>query len=181
LAIFTGPDTIDLKPGAGTYFTEKVREAQTGWDALAPGQCPKPKITVTVPKGDELNQQALSAARRDALKALLGRDADKFLFVENFRGTTSNVEIDASVTDTAPPTITVVPPSSKKVKNGERLTIKITATEPSPGWQAGVKQIKIEDLDRHTNLEQSCSGAAALGRNRLCCTFRIVEFPPRER
>ena len=66
--------------------------------------------------------------------------------------TTNNVAIDTSVADTAPPTITVAPPSGTKVKNGQRLTIRVTATEPSIGWQAGVKQIQIEDLDRHTNL-----------------------------
>jgi hypothetical protein len=151
--LFTGPNTAELKPGAGSTFTDAVRNARAAGDALAPGQCPKPKITVTVPKGDDLFQQALVAARRDALKALLGRDADRFQFVENFVGTTSNVEIDTSVADTAPPTITVTPPSGTKVRNGQRRTITVTATEPSTGWQAGVKQIQIEDLDRHTHLE----------------------------
>ena len=150
--LFGGDNNIDLKPGAGKYFTDKVREALAAWDALAPGQCPKPKITVTVLKGDDLWQSSIASVQRDVLKALLGRDADKFFFVPNIAGTTGNVEIDASVADTAPPTITVTPPSGTKVKNGQRLTIRVTATEPSTGWHAGVKQIQIEDLDRHTNL-----------------------------
>jgi hypothetical protein len=151
--LFTKPDSTELKPGAGNTFSNAVRNARAAGDALAPGQCPKPKITVSVPKGDDLFQEALVAARRDVLKALLGRDADRFQFVENFAGTTSNVEIDASVADTAPPTITVSAPSGTKVRNGQRRTITVTATEPSTGWQAGVKQIQIEDLDRRTHLE----------------------------
>ena len=49
--LFTGPDTMDLKPGAEKSFRDAVRKAQAARDALAPGQCPKPKITVTVPGG----------------------------------------------------------------------------------------------------------------------------------
>jgi hypothetical protein len=152
--LFTGPNTMELKPGAGNTFTNAVRNARATGDALAPGQCPKPKITVSVPKGNDLLlQEALATARRDVLQGLLGRDADRFQFVQNVGGTTSNVEIDASVADTAPPTITVSAPSGTKVRNGQRRTITVTATEPSTGWQAGVKQIQIEDLDRRTNLE----------------------------
>ncbi len=151
--LFTGPGSPELKPDAEKNFRDAVRKTQAAWDALAPGQCPKPKITVTAPSGDDpLLQRALAAARRDTLKVLLGRDADKFLFVDNVAGTTGNVEIDTSVADAAPPTITVTPPSGTKVKNGQRLTISVTAAEPTNGWQAGVKQIQIEDLDRSTNL-----------------------------
>ena len=77
----------------------------------------------------------------------------EFRFVENNAGAANNVEIDTSVADTGPPTIMVTPQSGTKVKNGQRLTISVTAAEPPTGWQAGVKQIQIEDLDRHTNLE----------------------------
>jgi len=49
--LFTGPDTMDLKLGAEKNFRDAVRKAQAARDALAPGQCPKPKITVTVPGG----------------------------------------------------------------------------------------------------------------------------------
>ena len=45
-----------------------------------------------------------------------------------------------------------MPPSGTKVKNGQTLRIRVTAAEPPTGWQAGVKQIQVEDLDRHTNL-----------------------------
>ena len=150
--LFTGPDNLDLRPGAEKTFRDAVRRAQAAGGALAPGQCPKPTITVTVRKGDDLFQGAVAAAQGDILKALLGGDADKFHFVGNSAGATNNVEIDSSVADTGPPTITVTPPSGTKVKNGQRLTIRVTATEPPTGWQAGVKQIQIEDVDRHTNL-----------------------------
>jgi hypothetical protein len=150
----TGPDMVKLKPGADTTFKDAVRNAVAAWDDLSPGQCPRPRITLSVPKDDDLFQQALAAARRDVLIALLApRDANKFAFLLNVEGPASNVEIDASVADTAAPTITVDPPSGTRVKNGQRLTIKVTATEPPTGWQAGVRQIQIEDLDRHTNLE----------------------------
>ena len=150
--LFAAPDSPELKPGADKTFRDAARKTQAAWDALAPGQCPKPKITVSVPKGNDLFQEALAFARRDILKARLGGDADKFNFVVNSAGATNNVEIDTSVADTEPPTITVTPPSGTKVKNGQRLTISVTAAEPTNGWQAGVKQIQIEDLDRHTNL-----------------------------
>ena len=75
-----GPDSVDLKPGAEKNFRDAVRKAQAEGDALTPGQCPKPMITVTVSKGDDLFQRALAEAQREKLKALLGRDADRIPF-----------------------------------------------------------------------------------------------------
>jgi len=155
--LFTSPDSVELKPGAEQAFKDAARSAL---DSLPLGQCPKPGLTITVVKGDDLFQQALADARRDVLLARLPfGDRQKFTYVPDINGTTSNVEINASLADTAPPTITVDPPTGTKVKVGQRLTITATATEPTPtekqprpGWQAGIRQIQIEDLARHTGV-----------------------------
>lgn len=143
--------SIFLAKGAGDRFRQAVQKARAAWDSRAPGQCPRPRIVVTVIKGDPIFQAAVAGARVDNLRAVLGRDADSFTFVTNHEGSTSNVEIDTSVEDIAPPTITVSPPSGHKVRNGQRLRVTVTATEPSTGWQAGIRQVQIEDVDRATN------------------------------
>jgi hypothetical protein len=151
--LFTALDSVELKPGAESQFRDAARRALAAWDALAPGQCPKPRFKITVVKGDDLFQVALAQARRDVLLGLLSfADKQKFLYVHDIEGTASDVVIDASVADTAPPTIVAAPMSGTKVRVGQRLTIAATATEPSTGWQAGVKHIHIEDVARHTNL-----------------------------
>ena len=142
-------ESADLEDGGAEKFKDAARRAR---DDLAPGQCPKTTITITLPKGDDLFQQALLAAQRDVLQGLLGGDARSFVFKMDWNGTEPNVQIDP-VTDNAAPGITVNPPSGTKVKIGRRLTIKVTATEPETGWQSGLKRIQIEDVDQHSNLQ----------------------------
>jgi hypothetical protein len=142
-------ESIDLADGAADRFKDAARRAH---DDLAPGQCPKTTITITVPKGDDLFQQALVTAQRDILQGLLGGNARSFAFKLDWNGTGPNVQIDP-VTDNAAPGITVNPPSGTKVKIGRRQTIKVTVTEPDTGWQSGIKRIQIEDVDQHSNLQ----------------------------
>ena len=145
----------ELTPGAADWFKDAAKNAWNSWDNRAPGQCPKPTITVNVPKSADPDPNllaTLAAARRDALKAVLGTNADKFTWVDNPAGQSGKVEIDPTVTDTAAPRITVSPPSGTKVKSGRRMTINVTATEPESGWQSGIKRIQIEDVDQHSNL-----------------------------
>jgi hypothetical protein len=145
---------VDLTPGAADWFKDAAKNARNSWDNWASGQCPKPTITVNVPKSaDPVLPAALAAARRDALRAVLGTTADKFTWVVNPAGQSSKVEIDPTVNDNAAPRITVSPPSGTKVKSGRRMTIKVTATEPESGWQSGIKRIQIEDVDQHSNLQ----------------------------
>ena len=60
-------DVAELTPGAADWFKDAAKNAWNSWDNRAPGQCPKPTITVNVPKGDPISfQAAVAAARRDA-------------------------------------------------------------------------------------------------------------------
>jgi hypothetical protein len=154
-------DLDTFRSGGAQDFGNGVRKARAAWDRLAPGQCPKPTIIVTTKKGDDLFQKALAEARVQTLTQLLGGDASRFRFEARNDGSKDTVDIDTSVTDTKQPTVLVDPPSGTKVKKGEKLKIKVTATEPDEGWQAGIKQIQIEDLDRHTHLSPWDNPSAA--------------------
>jgi hypothetical protein len=145
---------VDLKKDAADWFKDAARNAWTSWNNREPGQCPKPTITVSVAKGsDPLIETALAQARRDALKAVLGPNAERFTWVENSTGPRNKVEIGPAITDKAAPRIMVTPPSGKKMKSGRRETIKVTVTEPESGWQSGIKRIQVEDVDQHSNLQ----------------------------
>lgn len=59
--------------------------------------------------------------------------------------------------DEEPPRITEVTPlSGTKVRPGQRMTIKVTASEAyadgNQGWQGGVKSIRVQDLTSHSDL-----------------------------
>ena len=154
--MFVSDIRYELTPGAADWFKDAAKNAWNSWDNRAPGQCPKPTITINVPKSadpDPLLLGAVAAARKEVLRAVLGTNADKFTWIENPAGQSSKVEIDPRVTDNAAPRITVSPPSGTKVKSGRRMTIKVTATEPESGWQSGIKRIQIEDIDQHSNLQ----------------------------
>lgn len=142
-------ESVDLADGAAQSFKDAARRAR---DNLAPGQCPKTTITMSLPKGDDLFQEALLTAQRDILRDLLGNSAQSFVFNLDWKGTSPSVQIDP-VTDNAAPRITVTPPSGTKMTSGRRATIKVTATEPESGWQSGIKHIQIEDVDQHSNLQ----------------------------
>lgn len=162
-----GPEpTAEFKPGAAERFKDAARQARAAGDNLEPGQCPKPKVTVTVASENDEWGRAVANARVLQLQDVLGADAGRFTFatqvvVTPVAGTEGNVKIDASIADAGPPAITVDPPSGTKVRQGQRLRITVTAAEPETGWQAGIKQIQIEDLDRRTNLEPWTNPAAA--------------------
>jgi hypothetical protein len=142
-------ESVDLADGAAQNFKDAARRAR---DNLAPGQCPKTTITMSLPKGDDLFQEALLTAQRDILQGLLGSSAQSFVFNLDWKGTSPSVQIDP-VTDKAAPRITVTPRSGTRMKSGRREKIQVTATEPESGWQSGIRRIQIEDVDHHTNLK----------------------------
>lgn len=147
--LFKGDEFVDLADGAAQKFKDAARRAR---DDLAPGQCPKTTITMSLPKGDDLFREAVLKAQRDILQGLLGGNAHSFVFNLDWKGTSASVQIDP-VTDNAAPRITVSPPSGTKMKSGRGQTITVTATEPESGWQSGIKRIQLEDVDQHSNLQ----------------------------
>ena len=75
--LFAG-GSVDLNPDAATQLVDAARKAQ------APGDCPLGRIIIFTAEGDPLFQEALGAARRDAVLGLLngqGIDPSRF-FVE---------------------------------------------------------------------------------------------------
>ena len=46
----TTTDVVKLTPGAADWFKDAAKNAWNSWDNRAPGQCPKPTITINVPK-----------------------------------------------------------------------------------------------------------------------------------
>ena len=103
-----------------------------------------------MPKGDPLFQNALAAARRDAVMAFLERQgitASRFVTDVNVEGTQSNVRLDYNVArDDIVPTLNVTwtPPKGTKVKARDRITAKAIAKDDANRWQSGIKTIDLD-------------------------------------
>jgi hypothetical protein len=89
-----------------------------------------------------------------------GSDLPRARIIVRYRANDPVANAEATITltdDSQPPKITeIAPPSGTKLKPGQRITLKVTASERYEDggydWQTGVKSIRVEDLTRHEGL-----------------------------
>ena len=144
--LFTGPDSVDLKPGAAEKLRDAARKAQ------APGQCPLGRFTIFVAEGDPMFQEALGKTRRDAVLAALARQGiDASRFFVDFKvfggegGNDAQLDYDAGRDQTAPKLdVTWTPPTGTKVKAGGKIKAKAVARDDANRWQTGVNTIDLD-------------------------------------
>jgi hypothetical protein len=136
LDLFTG-DSVDPDPQAASALVEAARRAE------APAQCPLGALSIVTPEGDPLFQQALAAARRQAVLQLLnnaGIDTSRF-FVDSLVAGTKNDAWLSGDLDRARPTLTTTsgPANGSKVKAGDEITVTmVTRDDAEPkAWQTG--------------------------------------------
>lgn len=137
-------DSVDLNRGDFQRLASTIRNAQT------PSSCPVGRLKIRVPEGDPLFQQALAAARRDAVLATLeqlGLRVAGRLFVETemFGGPEGHDTVYESPSDRTPPTLrtTSNPPKGSKVQPGQRIVVQMVARDDADRWQTGIKTIQL--------------------------------------
>ena len=141
--LFAG-GSVDLNPDAATQLVDAARKAQ------APGDCPLGRIIIFTAEGDPLFQEALGAARRDAVLGLLngqGIDPSRFFVELKVFGTEAS-RLDTNFRhfrDIEPPklTVTSMPEKGKKVRANQRITVKAIASDDANDWQSGIKSIDL--------------------------------------
>lgn len=145
--LFTGPDSVDLKPGAAEQLADAARRAQ------APGSCPLGQFTVFVAEGDPMFQESLGTARRDVVLDALARQgidpsrffADWKMFGGSGPGNDAQLDYDAGRDQTAPKLeVTWTPPKGTKVKAGRKITAKAVAHDDANRWQTGINTIDLD-------------------------------------
>ena len=142
--LFAG-DGVDLEPSEAAKLLDAVRRAQ------GPDGCPLGRITMFVPEGDPMFQEALGKARRDEmLRFLNGQGIDVSRFFADFlpfgRDDTGNdAQLEYSPSDNDPPrlTVTSMPEEGKKVRANQRITVKAIANDDANNWQTGIKSIDL--------------------------------------
>jgi hypothetical protein len=147
--LFAGPESPDFRGGVGkgvSLLTNIVQQAQT------PGsQCPT-DVDFTVMGGahsDALIRQALAAARRDAIEAVLRGfgPSVRVTAMPTTSGLVSMVFISAQTAkDKEKPKLDVTwtPPKGTKVSVGTRITAKAVARDDANRWQSGIKTIDLD-------------------------------------
>jgi hypothetical protein len=143
--LFTGPESVELKDGAA----EKLLEAAAG--AINPREpCPQQtNFKVIVKRGDLLFQQALAAARRDALIAELNKQNfpdSRYEFTYDWQGNANDVQVShGRMRDRQRPNLhtTSVPPKGRKVKPGDRITVTMVARDDANRVQSGIQRIQL--------------------------------------
>ena len=143
--LFKTPDSVEMDPDVLSKLADAIRKAK------APGNCPLGKLRVRVPEGDQLFQDALLYARRDAvLRGLqeLGVPVAGRLFVETarFGGPDGpDTVYDEPLRDVTKPTLqtTSQPQKGSKVWTGDQIVVTMVARDDSDQWQRGIALIQL--------------------------------------
>lgn len=138
--LFENESSVNLTPAGA----QKVRDVAQR--AGAQGNCPKGTFTVVMKKGDDLFQEALAGARRDAILQILGDQARNFAMETDINGARDDVRVNYGTRDTVSPTINVTwsPAKNTKVNHGQKIIAKATARDDSNRWQSGIKTIDFD-------------------------------------
>ena len=142
--LFPG-DSVELDPNEARKLLDAARQAQV------PGDCPLGRITIFVPEGEPMFQDAMGKARRDAVLQFLnvnGIDPSRFFAdVRMFGGDGpgNDAQLEYTPPDKEPPklNVTSTPEKGKKVRAGERITVKAIARDDANPWQTGIKSIDL--------------------------------------
>jgi hypothetical protein len=183
------PNTPDFKPGAGAVarLVNFVKQAQS------PGsQCPT-DVDFTVMGGlhpdGPLMSEALAAARRDAIAAVLkGFGPSVRITAKTSKGLVSMVSLNAqSAKDNEKPKLDTnsVPRKGKKVKAGDKITVTMVARDHANLWQSGIKTIQLVAESEggrfiaSENYPPAPSGCTALPpERRVEATYTVPSNPP---
>ena len=160
--LFAGPDSPDFRagPGAGTsWLVDFVKKAQAAQPQGS--QCPidvdvsvmegLPPDFVKIPAADRetarLFNQALAAARRDAIGAVLKGFGPSVQVSANVTsGLARMVTISAQTTkDKEKPKLdtTSKPPKGTKVQPGQQIVVTMVARDDANQWQSGIKTVTL--------------------------------------
>jgi len=177
-----------FEPDGPTPKPEIVRQlADAMGKAQAPGDCSLGRLKIRTPEGDPLFQEALAAARRDAvLQALDGqgiRVAGR-LFVEStvFGGPGGHDAVYEAARDGKPPTLTTssVPPKGTKVKGGDEIRVTMVARDDPDPWPTGIKTIQLvaDSEDGSFIASENYQPCAEPGERRVEATYIVPANPP---
>jgi hypothetical protein len=146
--LFAGPESPDFRGGVGVGVDRLVNVVK---QAQQPGsQCPT-DVDFTViggphPDGPVVSQ-ALAAARRDAIEAVLrGFGPTVRITAKSTSGIVSMVFISAQAPkDKEPPKLDTnsVPRKGTKVKAGDQIKVTMVARDDANAWQTGIKTIQL--------------------------------------
>jgi hypothetical protein len=152
VVLFSG-ESLDVAPDRIKVLAAAARNARP-----SRGDCPRGTITAYAPKGDPLFQQALAAARRDAVRdalAKMGVDISQFYFqwkVADGEKITRDTELSfGAPTDETAPTVSIAskPTSGTRVKAGQQIAVTVTARDDTTRWESGILGIRlIADSER---------------------------------
>lgn len=142
--LFTG-DSDELNPDEARKLLDAARQAQ------APGDCPLGRITIFMPEGDPVFQEAMGNARRDKVLRFLNANGiePSRLFVDAIifggDGPGNDAQLEFTPSDREPPklTVTSMPEKGKKVTARQRITVKAIANDNANNWQTGIKSIDL--------------------------------------
>jgi hypothetical protein len=185
--LFTGPDSLDLKPDAEA----KLREAAAHSFSPRGGCAQKAKFNVIVPQGDPLFQQALAGARREVIRTVLANDLmfSRLEFGSEV-GTKHDVQVDYDrMQDREKPKLhtSSVPPKGSKVKPGDQIKVTMVARDDATTWQTGIQRIQLiaqtpggDELVRAQDyppvIRANCEGRPE--PRTLVVTYRVPQNPP---
>jgi hypothetical protein len=137
-------DSVDVNADAVARLADTIRRARV------PDGCPLGRLRIRVAEGDPLFQQALGAARRDAILARLhqmGVPVAGRLFIEHsmFGGPEGDDTTYEIPVDRAPPTLQTNsnPPKGSKVTANQHIVVRMIARDDAARWQTGVKTIQL--------------------------------------
>lgn len=142
--LFGQGDSVDLQAGSLQKLAAAARSV-----GPSRGECPRGTITTYAAKGDELFQQALVGARRDAVFAALrqmGVDVSQFYFQAVVSDRTNDTVLTyGAPADETPPTLhtSSQPTNGSKVRKGQQIAVTMVARDDTTLWQTGIRTIEL--------------------------------------
>ena len=151
--LFTAPDSVDLKRDANAALNAAIANAD-----MRQCRTQKANIKVVMAKGDDLFQQALGTARRDAIDAILkqqGVAAERYAVAYGGIGAKDDVQVEYGdiIPDKDKPKLDTdsEPRKGKKVKANSKIVVTMVATDRANEWQTGIKSIQLQDISTNPN------------------------------
>jgi hypothetical protein len=178
--LFEG-DYTDPNPEALAGLVDAIRGVEV------PADCPLGQLRIRTSEGDPLFQEALAAARRDAVLAALdgqGVDVAGRLFVEStvFGGEGGHDAAYEFAGDDQPPSLTTTsqPPAGTKVEPGRQIIVRMAARDDANRWQTGIKSIQLvaDSEDGRFIAAENYEPCAEPTEKRVQATYEVPADPP---
>lgn len=188
--LFTAPDSVDLKGNANAALNAAIVNA-----SMRQCRTQKANIKVVLAKGDDLFQQAMGHARRDAIDATLkqqGVAAERYAVAYGGIGAKDDVLVEYGeiIPDKDKPKLDTnsEPRKGSKVRANDKIVVTMVATDRANEWQTGIKSIQLQDISTNPNgvlvpspadygrLPDACN--AATMRRTHVVTYTVPSNPP---